>query len=146
MILLGLLWRRIILLEEMPMKSWCGVMLVLLVPACRDYDLRPRLVDDDGLIPAEQYAAYGREQAQAIAIAREFAQAHEGSSPSQLVRKAEAAMKYARTLPDVVDIQADPLGLVLTVQFKSGWRTMVTPLDDGKRGAETPGLPANPRR
>ena len=128
------------------MNSWCGVMLLVLVPACRDYDLRPHLVDDDGLIPAEQFAGYGREQAQAIAIAREFAQAHEGSSPRELARQAEAAVKYARTLPDVVDIKADPLGLVLTIQFRSGWRTMVTPLDDGKRGADTPGLPANPPR
>jgi hypothetical protein len=128
------------------MKSWCGIMLLVVVPACRDYDFRPHLVDDDGLIPAEQYAAYGREQAQAIAIAREFAQAEEGSSPRHLIRQAETAVKYARTLPDVVDVKADPPGLVLTIQFKSGWRTMVTPLDDGKRGAETPGLPANSRR
>lgn len=124
------------------MKPWFGIMLLVVVPACRDYDLRPHLVDDAGLIPAEQYAGYGREQAQAIAVAREFAQAHEGSSPRQLVRQAEAAVQYARTLPDVVDVKADPLGLVLTLQFKSGWRTMVTPLADGKRGAETPGLPA----
>ena len=34
-----------------------------------------------------------------------------------------------------------PLGYLLTVRFKSGWRTMITPLDDGKRGAETVGLP-----
>jgi hypothetical protein len=128
------------------MKTSCAVLLLVLVVACRDYDLRPHLVDDDGLISAQHYAAYGREQAQAIAIAREFAQAQEGSSPRQLLRQAEAAVKYARTLPDVVDVKADPLGLVLTVQFRSGWRTMVTPLDDGKRGGETPGLPANPQR
>jgi hypothetical protein len=121
-------------------------MLLVLVPACRDYDLRPHLVNDEGLIPAEQFAGYGREQAQAIAIAREFARAHEGSSPRQLAQQAEAAVQYARTLPDVVNVKADPPGLVLTVQFKSGWRTMVTPLDDGKRGAETAGLPANPQR
>ena len=126
------------------MKPWFGIMLLVVVPACRDYDLRPHLVDDAGLIPAEQYAGYGREQAQAIAVAREFAQAHEGSSPRQLVRQAEAAVQYARTLPDVVDVKADPLGLVLTLQFKTGWRTMVTPLEDGKRGADTPGLPATP--
>ena len=128
------------------MKPWYGIMLLVFVPACRDYDLRPHLVDDDGLIPAEQYARYGREQAQAIAVAREFAQAREGSSPRQLIQQAEAAVKYARTLPDIVDVKADPLGLVLTLQFKSGWRTMVTPLDDGKRGAETAGLPPTPQR
>jgi hypothetical protein len=38
-------------------------------------------------------------------------------------------------------VKADPQGLLLTVQFKSGWRTMIAPLDDGKRGSETVGLP-----
>ena len=35
---------------------------------------------------------------------------------------------------------ADSLGHRLTIQFKSGWRTMVNPIDDGKRGAETANL------
>jgi periplasmic divalent cation tolerance protein len=116
--------------------------LLLTVTACRDYDFRSNLIDDDGLLPAEQYARYGREQAQAIGIAREFAQAHEGADSGQLIQQARKAAEYARTLPDVVDVKADPLGQVLTLQFRSGWRTMVTPLDDGKRGAETAGLPA----
>jgi hypothetical protein len=51
-------------------------------------------------------------------------------------------VSYARTLPDVADVKADPRGLLLTIRFKSGWRTMVTPVNDGKRGAETVGLPA----
>jgi hypothetical protein len=126
------------------MNPWRAVMLLVLLPACRGYDLRPHLVDVDGLIPAEQYARYGREQAQEIAIGREFAQSHQGSDRSQIVQQAQAAMKYARSLPDVVDVKADPLGHVITIQFRSGWRTMVTPLDDGKRGAETVGLPARP--
>jgi len=110
--------------------------------ACRDYDLDDRLVNQDGLVPADQYARYGREQAQEIAIAREFGQAHRGSSAAELARQAEAAEKYARSLPDVANVKADPQGLLLTVQFKSGWRTMIAPLNDGKRGAETVGLPA----
>jgi hypothetical protein len=131
------------ILEEAKMKLSLGLMLlVVALLSCRDYDLEDRLVGQDGLVPADQYARYGREQAQAIAIAREFAQAYEGSAPDQLTRQAEAAATYARTLPDVADLKADPQGLVLTVRFKSGWRTMVTPLDDGKRGAETTGLPA----
>jgi hypothetical protein len=107
--------------------------------ACRGYDLDDRLVNQDGLVPADQYARYGREQAQEIAIAREFGHAHRGSS---VVQQAEAAEKYARSLPDVANVKADPQGLLLTVQFKSGWRTMIAPLNDGKRGAETVGLPA----
>jgi hypothetical protein len=117
------------------------ILLVLSVASCRDYHLEDRLVDQDGLMPADQYARYGREQAQEIAIAREFGHAHQGSSPDQLIKQAEEAATYARTLPDVADVKADPRGLLLTVRFKSGWRTMVTPMSDGKRGGETVGLP-----
>jgi hypothetical protein len=124
------------------MKLSLGVvLLVVTLASCRGYDLATRLVDQDGLMPADQYARYGREQAQEIAIAREFGHARQGSSPDQLSHQAEAAVSYARTLPDVADVKADPGGLLLTVRFKSGWRTMVTPMDDGKRGAETVGLP-----
>jgi hypothetical protein len=118
------------------------LLLVASVASCRDYDLDDHLVNQDGLVPPDQYARYGREQAQEIAIAREFGHAREGSSPDDLVKQAQTAASYARTLPDVVNVKADPLGLLLTVQFKSGWRTMIAPLNDGKRGAETAGLPA----
>jgi hypothetical protein len=118
------------------------LVLVAALGSCRAYNLDDRLVDQDGLVPADQYARYGREQAQEIAIAREFGHAHQGSSPDRLAQQAETAASYARTLPDVANVKADPQGLLLTVQFKSGWRTMVAPLDDGKRGSETVGLPA----
>jgi hypothetical protein len=117
-------------------------LMVMTVVGCRGYDLDSQLRNQDGLVPPDQYARYGREQAQEIAIAREFGQAHQGSSPEQLAKQADAAASYARTLPDVADVRTDPQGLLLTIQFKSGWRTMVAPLNDGKRGAETVGLPA----
>jgi hypothetical protein len=123
------------------MRPTTGVLLLVMLLGCRDYGLDSRLVQEDGLIPPDQYARYGREQAQEIAIAREFGRAHEGNSPAQLAQQAKEAVAYARTLPDVADVKADPLGLLLTVRFKSGWRTMITPLEDGKRGAETVGLP-----
>jgi hypothetical protein len=111
--------------------------------SCRNYDLGSRVTDQDGLVPADQYARYGREQAEEIAIAREFAHAGRGASLDDRRKQADAAISYARSLPDVAGIRADPQGLLLTVQFKSGWRTMVTPLNDGKRGAATVGLPAS---
>ena len=117
-------------------------LMVMAVVGCRDYDLAPRLENQEGLVPPDQYARYGREQAQEIAIAREFGHARQGSSPEQLAKQAAAAASYARSLPDVADVRTDPQGLLLTIQFKSGWRTMVAPLNDGKRGAETVGLPA----
>lgn len=125
-------------------RSFGLVLLVVALASCREYDLDSRLTSQGGLIPADQYARYGREQAQEIAIAREFGHARRGSSPNDLMQQAEAAVSYARTLPDVADVRADPQGQLLTIRFKSGWRTMTTPIMDGKRGAETVGLPAGP--
>lgn len=125
-------------------RSFGLLLLVVALAACRDYDLDSRVTSQSGLLPADQYARYGREQAQEIAIAREFGHAYRGSSPSDLMQQAEAAVTYARTLPDVADVRADPQGLLLTIRFKSGWRTMTTPIENGKRGAETVGLPAGP--
>lgn len=122
-------------------RSFDVLLLVMTLASCRTYDLHSRLTDQDGLVPPDQYAHYGREQAEEMAIAREFGHGGEGFSPQDLVKRAEAASDYARTLPDVADVKADPLGLLLTIRFKSGWRTMVTPITDGKRGAETVGLP-----
>jgi hypothetical protein len=128
------------------MNRTLGVVLVMVgLASCRAYDLESRLTEQDGLVPPDQFARYGAEQAQAVAVAREFARARNGSSPDQLEKQAETAITYARSLPDVTDIQADPLGSRLTIRFSSGWLTMVNPLDDGKRGADTPGLPTLPR-
>jgi len=123
-------------------RSFGVVLLVVTLASCRAYDLESRLTDQGGLVPADRFARYGREQAQETAIAREYGHAADGSSPEELVKRADAAVRYARTLADVTDAGADPLGFRLTIRFKSGWLTMVTPIDDGKRGAETGGLPA----
>jgi hypothetical protein len=120
-----------------------GILLVVLALAsCRTYDLDKRLSDESGMVPPDQFARYGREQAEAVAISREFGRAAQGETPEALQRQAAAAVAYARTLPDVADVAADPLGYRLTITFKSGWRVAVNPLSDGKRGAETPGLAA----
>ena len=122
-------------------QSFVAALLVMGLASCRSYDLSSRLTSQRGLIPADQYARYGREQAQDIAIAREFGHASQGTSPAELMKQAEAATSYAKSLPDVADVKADPLGLLLTIRFKSGWRTMTTLIKNGKRGAETTGLP-----
>jgi hypothetical protein len=123
-------------------QSLWVVVWILALASCRPYDLDARLDHQGGALPPDQFARYGREQAQAVAIGREYAHAESGSSPAELEKQAETAINYARSLPDVTDIQADPLGHRLTIRFRSGWLTMVNPIDDGKRGAETPGLPA----
>jgi hypothetical protein len=123
-------------------RSFRVVVLVAALVSCRSYDLESRLTDQAGLIPPDRFARYGREQAQEVAIAREYGHAPDGSTPEELVKRADTAVRYARTLPDVTDVGADPLGFRLTIRFRSGRLTMVTPIDDGKRGAETGGLPA----
>jgi hypothetical protein len=115
--------------------------LALALGACRGYDLYPRITGQKGLVPADQYAAYGREQAEEVAIGRAFAQAHAGDSPAALASQAAAAVAYARSLPDVADVTADTLGQRLTVRFRSGWRVAVLPIPDGKGPNETPNLP-----
>lgn len=117
---------------------------VLALASCRSYKYESKLTDEDGLIPPDQFARYGAEQAEAVAIAREFGRADQGDSPEALARQAQTAIAYARTLPDVADIGADPLGHRLTIRFKSGWRLGVPPIEDGKSGAETPGVGAPP--
>jgi len=124
------------------LRSFGAMLLLTALTSCRNYDFQSRLTSQGGLVPADQFARYGREQAEEMAIAREFGADIRKSSPLDLTKSAEAASRFARTLPDVADVQADPLGYRLTLRFKSGWRTMVTPIDDGKRGTETVGLPA----
>jgi hypothetical protein len=123
------------------MNRRIGVWLALLALAsCRNYDYKSRLTAQNGLVPPDQFARYGKEQAEAVAIAREYGRADQGDTPEALARQADAAIAYARTLPDVAAISADPLGYRLTVRFKSGWRVGVPPVEDGKSGAETLGV------
>jgi hypothetical protein len=123
------------------MNRRIGVWLVVLALAsCRSYDYVDKLTDQDGLVPPDRFARYGKEQAEAVAIGREYGRAEQGESPEALARQADAAIAYARTLPDVADINADPLGHRVTVRFKSGWRVGVPPIEDGKSGAETLGI------
>jgi hypothetical protein len=118
--------------------------LVALV-SCRNYRYESHMTSQDGLVPPDQFARYGKEQAEAVAIGREYGKAAQGGSPEALVRQADVAIAYARTLPDVATIGADPQGRWLTISFKSGWRVGVPPIEDGKSGSETVGLaPAAP--
>lgn len=109
--------------------------LVAGLAACRDYNLKRHVSAQGGLIPADQYARYGREQAIVVAIGREFARPYNSGPEAQ----AEVAMTYARNRfsSDLSEITADPLGHRLVVTFKSGWRTAIVPIADGKTGDET---------
>lgn len=127
------------------MKRALALLALTVAPvlgACPSYDRYGKVADEGGMVPPDVFARYGREQAQLTAIGRELAAADQGNSPEARARQAQAAVAYARTMPDVVNVTADSSATWLTVQFKSGWRTMVTPIADGKRGADTPNLPA----
>jgi hypothetical protein len=134
-----LLFRDLSSEEQMNRRLGIGLLALSLV-SCRSYQYDARITDQDGLVPPDQFARSGKEQAQAIAIAREFGRAAHGDTPEDLAKQADAGMAYARTLPDVATIGADPQGQRLTITFKSGWRVAVPPIEDGKRGTDTPGL------
>ncbi len=114
-------------------------LLVLLTTAglggCRDYNNQRHVADQAGLIPADQYARYGREQAITVAIGREFGRPYNSGPDAQ----ADLALNYARNNfgKDIVDISADPQGNRLVVTFKSGWRAAIVPIKDGKAGNDT---------
>jgi len=112
----------------------CLAALALL--SCRSYQYEPKVANQDGLVPPDQFARYGHDQAEAVAIGREFGR----------TGHADSATAFARSLGDVAEVSADSLGYRLTVLFKSGWRTGIAPIKDGKRGSETPGLSKTPAK
>lgn len=103
--------------------------------ACRDYKFTRHVANQDGLIPADQFARYGREQAIAMAIGREFGRPYNSGPEAQ----ADVAINYARGKfsGDIENISADPQGNRVVVTFKSGWRVAIVPIKDGKTGDET---------
>lgn len=115
--------------------------ILLALGACRDYDRYRYVSSEKGLIPADQYARYGPDQAIAMAIGREFGRAHTGATAADFAAQAGAALGYARKFPQVTAITADTLGYRLVVTFADGWTTQVTPINDGKTGDETANLP-----
>ena len=115
--------------------------LALVLTACPGYDELNRLGDQDGLTPPDQYARYGVEHAQAMALAREYGWAIESRDEEGQRTAVAHALAYAASLPDIESVTPDTFGYRLTIQFRSGRRTMVNPIQDGKRGAETPNLP-----
>lgn len=127
-------------------RSLALLAVVLSLAGCPSYDELERVGNQDGLVPPDQYARYGREQAQAMALAREYGWAIEDTDEAGQRAAVQHAVQYAATLPDIAKVTPDTLGYRLTIEFRSGWRTMVTPIRDGKRGAETPNLPGSAGR
>jgi len=117
--------------------------LILLVAGCRDYDRYSRVEADKGLVPADVFARYGSEQAQAIAIGRALGTGHAGIDSTSLAKQVEQAAEYARKMPGVADVQVDVQAFLLTVTFKSGWKKAIVPINDGVPADQTPGIAAS---
>jgi hypothetical protein len=111
------------------------LLCLVALPACRDYNLVRHISNQRGLVPPDQFARYGREQAISVAIGREFARPYNSGSAAQ----ADIAVTYAQQKfsADIVNITPDAQSHRITVTFKSGWRTAIIPIDDGKTGDET---------
>jgi hypothetical protein len=124
------------------MRRFVPIAVALLaVTACRTYDRYPYVSSEKGLVPADQFAGYGPDEAIATAIGREYGRAHKGETPADYAAQAAAAIAYAKKFPQVTTVTVDTLGYRLAVKFKSGWTAQVTPIDDGKTGDETANLP-----
>lgn len=123
------------------MRRLLGCLAAVALAGCPTYDRYEKLADQKGMLTADQFASYGPEQAQKIAIGRALAQAYDGKSAPDFAAQMGVAVAFAKTMPDVVSVTADTLAYFLTVQFKSGWHTAVLPIADGKAPQDTPGLP-----
>ena len=123
------------------MRRLVPLLLALTLAACPSYDRYPYVTSGKGMMPPDEYAKYGPEQAIAVAIGREFGRDHAGSTAADYARQADSAMAYGRRFTQVKSITADTLGFRLAVTFQGGWTTQVTPITDGKRGDQTVGLP-----
>ncbi len=122
------------------MRRLVPLLLPIALAACPTYDRYDYVTSQKGLLSADQYAKYGPEQAIAVAIGREFARGAAGNSPAGFAKQADAALSYAKKFAQVKSITADTMGHRLVVTFADGWTTQVTPITDGKRGDETPGI------
>jgi len=118
-----------------PMRLFLLGWTVLSLGACRGYTYDSHIASQGGLLPADVYARYGREQAISVALGREFARPYNSGPATQV----DVVTNYARAKfpDDVTGILADAQGSLLTVTFKSGWRSTVVPINDGKTGDQT---------
>jgi len=126
------------------LRAALAALAAMSVIACRPYDSYQRLTAQNGLVPAAQFARYGREQAELVAIGRSLAAWRMTEDSTGLFSQAEHAACFARRLPDVVTVDPDPFGYRLTVKFKSGWRAAALPIDDGVLPDSTPGITPGP--
>jgi hypothetical protein len=114
------------------------------VAACRSYDSYGPLTDQSGLIPAEQFARFGRQQAEIVAIGRALAEWRMNEDEAAESEQTSRAGCFARRFADVATVDPDPQGHRLTVRFANQWRVAVLPIPgatapEAVRGIDPPG-------
>jgi len=123
------------------MRRLLPLSLLFVLAACPSYDRYGYVTNQKGLMAPDEYAKYGPDQAIAVAVGREFAKGHAGSTAEAYATQAGAALTYAKKFPQLKSITADTLGHRLVLTFTDGWTTQVTPITDGKNGDDTANLP-----
>ncbi len=123
------------------MRRLLPVSLLFLLAACPSYDRYGYVSTDKGLIPGDQYAKYGPEQAISVAVGREFGKTYHGRDSADFARQADSATAYAKKFPEVTSVETDAEGYRLVVHFGDGWASQINPITDGKNPDETPNLP-----
>lgn len=123
------------------MRRLLPLSLLFLLAACPSYDRYGAVTSQKGLLPADDYARYGSDQAISVAVGREFAKDYAGADPAGFAKQADGAVTYARKFPQVKLATSDTLGHRVVLTFADGWTTQVTPITDGKSGDETVNLP-----
>jgi len=122
------------------MRRVALAVVALSAGACRPYDSYTPLADQDGLIPAEQFARYGRQQAEIVAIGRALSEWRVTGDEAGLTEQTDRAGCFARRFPDVATVDADPPGHRLTVKFAGGWRVGIVPIPGSTSPEATPGI------
>lgn len=117
-----------------------AVMVVLSAGACRSYDSYTPITDQAGLIPAQQFARYGRQQAEVVAIGRALSEWRMTADEAGATEQTTRAGCFARRFPDVASVDPDPLGHRLTVKFAGGWRVGILPIPGSSAPEATPGI------
>jgi len=117
-----------------------AVLAAFSMGACRPYDTYSPLVNQKGLIPAGQFARYGRQQAEVVAIGRALAEWRTTADAVGAVEQTDRAACFAKRFPDVETVDADPQGHRLTVRFTTGWRVGILPIPGSTAPEATPGI------
>ena len=112
----------------------------LAMGACRAYDNYAPVADQGGLIPPEQFARYGQQQAEAVAIGRALAAWKMTDDEEGRKEQTRRAGCFARRFADVETVDEDPAGHRLTVKFAGGWRGGIVPIADGVAPESTKGI------